>query len=148
MFSSSADLKHRGEKGTVRPMQLFTGIDLVELIQMQHCLRHPRFLDRVFSPEEQLLFQQKGSRSLATIAANFAAKEAFSKSLGTGVRGFSLREVGVLRDGLGAPFLSLSGHAAQIAHTRGLSFSVSMTHTDHYAAAVVVAIAIADATPT
>jgi len=47
--------------------------------------------------------------AVPTIAANFAAKEAFSKALGTGVRGFLLAEVSVLRNELGAPYLALSG---------------------------------------
>lgn len=46
-----------------------------------------------------------------TIAANFAAKEAFAKALGTGVRGFSLNEVSVLRGELGAPYIKLAGNA-------------------------------------
>ena len=61
---------------------------------------------------------------------------AFSKALGTGVRGFSLREVSVLRDKLGAPFLSLSKKAAQLA--QGYEISLSLTHTTHYASAVVI----------
>lgn len=75
----------------------------------------------------------------ATIAANFAAKEAFSKALGTGVRGFSLAEVSVLRDHLGAPYFAFSGEAEKQVRERGLQFSVSLTHTDELAAAFVVA---------
>lgn len=120
-------------------MNIFTGIDLVELNRIQHSLRSPRFLERVFSPEERALFRQKGDHALQTIAANFAAKEAFAKALGQGVRGFSLAEVAVLRDPLGAPVLVLSGNAMQIATARELTFSVSLTHTKYYAAAVVVA---------
>jgi holo-[acyl-carrier protein] synthase len=74
-----------------------------------------------------------------TIAASYAAKEAFSKAMGTGVRGFSLAEVSVLRDSLGAPYFALSGRAARLAAERGLCFSVSLTHTDELAAAFVVA---------
>ncbi len=84
------------------------------------------------------LFRQRGMRP-ETIAANFAAKEAFAKALGTGVRGFSLGEVSVLRDRLGAPYFLLSGRAKQLAEERGLAFSVSLTHTDALAAAFVVA---------
>lgn len=74
-----------------------------------------------------------------TIAANFAAKEAFSKALGTGIRGFSLTEVSVLRNELGAPYFVFSGEAEKIVRERGLQFSVSLTHTDELAAAFVVA---------
>ena len=74
-----------------------------------------------------------------TIAASYAAKEAFSKALGTGVRGFSLTEVSVLRDSLGAPYFAFSGRAARLVAEQGLRFYVSLTHTDELAAAFVVA---------
>ena len=44
-------------------------------------------------------------------AARFAAKEAFAKALGTGIRGFSLTEIEVREDEAGRPYLSLSGRA-------------------------------------
>lgn len=113
-----------------------TGIDLVEISRIQKSMENPRFLTRVFSEEELEYFQQKGAHKIESAAANFAAKEAFSKALGTGVRGFSLREVSVLRDKLGAPFLSLSKKAAQLA--QGYEISLSLTHTAHYASAVVI----------
>jgi holo-[acyl-carrier protein] synthase len=115
-----------------------TGIDLVELPRMKKALENPRFLTRVFSKEEQELFASRKD-PLEGIAANFAGKEAFSKALGTGVRGFSLSEVSVLRDELGAPYLKLSGKALEIAQKEGWTFSISLTHTEHYASAVVVA---------
>ena len=119
-------------------MQLTSGIDLVEIKRIQQSIRHPRFLTRVFSDEERQLFREKAN-CVRTIAANFCAKEAFSKALGTGIRGFALAEVSVLGDSLGAPYFSLSGKAREIAEQRKLKFSVSLTHTEEYAAAVVVA---------
>ena len=74
-----------------------------------------------------------------TIAASYAAKEAFGKALGTGVRGFAFKEVAVLRDPLGAPYFALSGNAARIAEERELRFSLSLTHTEELAAAFVIA---------
>lgn len=119
-------------------MRICTGIDLVEISRIRSSLQNPRFLTRVFSSAEREYLQ--GKKDMApSAAANFAAKEAFSKALGTGVRGFSLCEVSVLRDSLGAPYLLLEGKAAAIAQGQGLSFSVSLTHTREYASAVVVA---------
>ena len=65
------------------------------------------------------------------------AKEAFSKAVGTGVRGWSLREVEVLHDSLGKPVLRLHGRAAQ--QFSDYAFSLSISHTDTMAAAVVLA---------
>ena len=113
------------------------GIDLVEVARMEKSLQNPRFITRVFGVSEQALLT--GPRRFERAAANFAAKEAFSKAMGTGIRGFSLSEVEVLRDGLGAPYLCLSGAAAELARGRGLRFSVSLTHERGMAAAVVMA---------
>jgi holo-[acyl-carrier protein] synthase len=74
-----------------------------------------------------------------TIAANWAAKEAFSKAMGTGIRGFGLNEVSVLRNEAGAPYFLLTGNAKILADQRGFSFSVSLSHTAELALAFVIA---------
>ncbi|MBQ4152902.1 MAG: holo-ACP synthase [Oscillospiraceae bacterium] len=114
-----------------------TGIDLIKIDRMKEAMKNPRFLTRVFSVAELSLFEERNYRA-ETVAANFAAKEAFSKALGTGVRGFSLNEVSVLRDTLGKPYFLLEGRAKQLAEQAGLFFSVSLTHTEDTAAAFVV----------
>ena len=113
------------------------GLDLVEISRIRKSMERPRFLESVFSPAERELFAAR-SFSPQTVAANFCAKEAFSKAIGTGIRGFSLPEVSLLRDELGKPFLVLKGRAEKIAREMGLSFSVSVTHTKEYASAVVI----------
>lgn len=113
------------------------GLDMVEIARIQRSMASPRFMERVFSPAERALFASR-SFSPQTAAANFCAKEAFSKVLGTGVRGFSLAEVSLLRDELGKPYLVLEGRARELAEERRLSFSVSVTHTKGYASAVVI----------
>ncbi len=114
------------------------GIDLVEIGRMEKSLKNPRFLTGVFSEEERA-FLCSGKGKAASAAANFAAKEAFSKALGTGIRGFSLKEVGVLRRENGAPYLLLSGRAKRVAEELGLEFSLSLTHEAGIACAVVTA---------
>lgn len=117
-------------------MQIRTGIDLVEVGRVKKACENRRFIDRVYSAAEQELFCSDRLR-YESLAGNWAAKEAFSKALGTGVRDFALTEVEVLRDELGAPYLRLSGRAAQQAE--GLSFSVSITHTGELAEAICLA---------
>ena len=120
---------------------LTTGIDLIKISRIQKSLENPRFLTRVFSVEEIALLRERGMRA-ETAAANFAAKEAFSKALGTGIRGFSLNEVAVLRDPIGKPFFQFSGRAERLVLQSGLSFSVSLTHTDTTAAAFVIGFSV------
>lgn len=112
------------------------GIDSVEIDRINNCLKNERFITRVFSEEEILLFKQRNFKT-ETIAANFAAKEAFSKALGTGIRNFSLNEAALLRDESGAPYLKLTGRANKLA--KGLSFTVSVTHTRTTATVIIIA---------
>ena len=117
-------------------MELRNGIDLVEVERIARSMEAGPFLERFFSPEERaLLLERKNAPQ--SVAANFVAKEAFAKAMGTGVRGFRLDEVSVLRDRLGRPYLALSGRAAALAE--GWRFSVSLSHTGSAAAAVVTA---------
>ncbi|MCD8108344.1 MAG: holo-ACP synthase [Oscillospiraceae bacterium] len=112
------------------------GIDCVDIARIEKSIEIPGFLERIFSENEIAMFMKK-KMNPQTIAANFAAKEAFSKSLGTGIRGFKLKEVSVLRDELGAPYIELTGKAAEIAGNS--QFTVSITHTETVATAIVIA---------
>lgn len=114
------------------------GIDLVEIDRIRRSLESPAFLQKVFGEHERAAFLEHGLRAESAAGA-FAAKEAFSKALGTGIRGFSLKEVEVLHDQYGAPYFLLSGKAAAIAAEQKLDFALSITHTKDYAAAVVTA---------
>ena len=79
-------------------------------------------------------------RPAAFYAVRFAAKEALFKALGTGKRGsMSWRDVEVVHDALDKPSLLLTGESRAIADRMGVTrIHVSLTHTDDYAAAVVV----------
>ena len=114
------------------------GTDLVEVARIRKSCENRRFMERVYSAEELEYFKTKRDPS-ESMAGSWAAKEAFGKCLGTGVRGFELSEVSVVRDAAGCPQLELTGNAARIAEARGLEFSVSITHTKEYASAVVIA---------
>ena len=63
---------------------------------------------------------------------------AFSKALGTGVRGFDFDEVQILRNELGAPYFEFSGRAKQIVKSRNLECKVSLSHEKDKAIAFVV----------
>lgn len=116
---------------------LSVGIDLVEIDRIQRAMKNPRFCRRILGGTEYQQLEERGFPP-ASVAVSFCAKEAFSKALGTGVRGFSLDEVQLLRDELGKPYLLLVGDALQAAENRGLQFAVSATHTRKYASVVVI----------
>lgn len=96
-------------------------------------------LERVFSAEERQYALQKKDPA-PHLAARFAAKEAFLKALGTGLRdGLSWQQVIVVRDELGCPSLCLSGRAAQMLAERKVgSTHLSYSHDGDYAIATVV----------
>jgi holo-[acyl-carrier protein] synthase len=72
-----------------------------------------RFLNRVFTDEEQALARQRPLTAAGTLAKRFAAKEACAKALGTGFRsGVHLRDIGVVKQPSGRPTLALAGGAA------------------------------------
>ncbi len=119
-------------------VEIQSGIDLVEVARVRKSVENPRFLSRYFSEGERAIFAQKPNAH-QTVAAHFAAKEAFAKALGTGVRGFALCEIEILRNELGAPFFVFSGGALALVQKMGYRFSLSITHTREYAAAVVTA---------
>ena len=113
---------------------LLVGTDLVEIRRIQQSMQNPRFCSRVLGKAEYAQLALRGF-PVSGVAASFCAKEAFSKAVGTGLSGFELRDVQLLRRPSGKPELHLSGTALHLA--AGAEFGVSVTHTERYASAVV-----------
>ncbi len=119
-------------------MRLSTGIDLIEIGRLEDAIgRHGmRFLERIYTPREL----EECGRNFPSLAGRFAAKEAVSKALGTGIGLIAWREIEVLRGAERAPVLHLHGSAANRAEELGLcSWSISLSHTRTHAVAVAVA---------
>jgi len=114
------------------------GIDLVEIARIETMLaRWPeRFVRRVFTAAEIVLCENRGNRASA-YAARFAAKEAFSKALGTGVsKDFSWQDFAVCSHDNGSPRPVLSPRLTP--RLEGCKVHVSLSHAEHYATAVVI----------
>ncbi|MGI6294526.1 MAG: holo-ACP synthase [Armatimonadota bacterium] len=110
------------------------GIDIVDCERIREiCERSPAFLKRVFTDVEQRYSMGKPS-IYQHLAARFAAKEATAKALGGP---FSWQEVEVINSVSGKPALNLFGRARSAAV--GVHLHLSISHTDQYACAVVVA---------
>ena len=110
------------------------GIDIVEVERIAKSLGRGKFLERIYTVREREYLAAK-KYNPQSAAGLFAAKEAFSKAMGTGMRGFSFSDIEVLHTEAGAPYLRLYGGALKAAGEMVLSLSIS--HTDRYAAAVV-----------
>jgi holo-[acyl-carrier protein] synthase len=114
------------------------GIDVVELARFRALYEKwgERLVQRVFTEAEAARARGRPDE----LAARFAAKEAISKALGTGIRGVGWREMEVLSNRRGKPYVRLHGGAAARAAALGLtSWSVSLTHSETVAMAMVVA---------
>jgi holo-[acyl-carrier protein] synthase len=115
------------------------GTDIIEIARIERALADfgERFLNRVYTERERDRYRNRVSE----LAARFAAKEATSKALGTGIRGIRWREMEILPNWRGKPVLVLHGQAEERARLLGLTdFSVSLTHSRTDAMAFVVAI--------
>ncbi len=119
-------------------MDFKIGIDSVEIERIAQSVKKDSFIRRVYG-ENELKELRGRNMPVQSAAACFCAKEAFSKAIGTGISGFGLKEVETLHDEKGKPFLVFSGEAKRIVEESGLSFDISITHTDSTATAVVIA---------
>ena len=114
------------------------GVDIVSIDRIAKSLEKESFIRRIYGEKEVALFVSADKIKTNSLAANFAAKEAFSKALGTGVRGFDFDEVQILRNELGAPYFELNGRAKQIVDSKKLECKVSLSHEKDKAVAFVV----------
>ncbi len=121
-------------------MILGLGVDIVQISRIEAALkRHGRrFENRLFTAEE-LAYCRRRPRPALHLAGRFAAKEAASKALGTGMRGVSFREIEIIREPSGRPGLRFHGRAADVARALGVRTAfVSLSHEQGVAVAVVV----------
>lgn len=115
------------------------GTDLCAVPRIEKSLGRPGFAGRVFAAQELALLEtRQGPRRAQTAAANFAAKEAFLKACGTGLGGFALCELAVLRGQNGAPYFALQGAAARWAAENRIAARVSLSHDAGAAVAFVI----------
>ena len=116
------------------------GTDIAQVNRFEKWVKNPQMFMRFFNSAE---IMEKGSvgAKCQHYAARFAAKEAFSKALGTGIAGFGLREVFIENDELGKPELKVEGKALELLKERAgddFCLHVSLSHEKEYALAFVV----------
>jgi holo-[acyl-carrier protein] synthase len=119
------------------------GVDLVKIERIARVLERygARFLNRVFTSREIAYCQSRHRQGVYQLAQRFAAKEAFSKALGVGLRqgGIRWREVEILPDARGKPEVTVSGRAARLCEAQGITkMHLSLTDEDQHAVAMVV----------
>ena len=119
-------------------MILAIGSDLCSIVRIQASLDRfgERFEKRVFTEVERARAARRPFTRAGTYAKRFAAKEAFSKAVGTGFkRGVFMKDIGVVNAPSGAPTLALTGGAAarlEALTPRGHIAVVHLTLTDDH----------------
>jgi holo-[acyl-carrier protein] synthase len=122
-------------------MILGTGIDIIEVarIAASHEKFGERFVNRILLADE-IAYCLGHRRPAPFLAARFAAKEAVSKAFGTGIGAqLSWHNIEIRRKESGEPFVVLHGNGAELFSARGAKkLHVSLSHTEHYAAATAI----------
>lgn len=121
------------------PVAIAIGVDLIERIRLIHSYEQfgERFLRRVFTATEL----EQANNQIERLVGRFAAKEACSKALGTGMISVAWREIEIIRITGGKPVIRLYGRAKARAQALGLTaFDVSISDTHDHAMAVVIAL--------
>lgn len=119
------------------------GIDTIEVARIKQTIEHygVQFTDRIFAKHE-IAYCASRLKQYEHFAARFAAKEAFAKALGTGVRrGFRWKEVTVRNQMSGKPTIELQGTMVERAAkliARDYRIELSITHTAEIAEAIAV----------
>jgi holo-[acyl-carrier protein] synthase len=123
-------------------MILGIGTDLCEIRRIERALERfgERFARRILVESELAVFRSR-RQSAAYLAKRFAAKEAFSKALGTGIHfPVNWHNVWVINDRAGKPALEFSGPLAELLARRGIDrIHVSLTDEIGMACAFVIA---------
>lgn len=115
------------------------GTDITEVKRFEKWIQNPDMLNRFFNPNEMM---EGGSlkANLEHYAVRFAAKEAFSKAIGTGILGFDLKDVYITKDSNGKPFINVQGNAEKLLKEKcgNYSIHVTLSHEKEYAVAFVI----------
>src|SRR5215218_3879753 len=122
------------------------GSDLCNIDRIANSLERfgERFINRVFTDIERAKAERRPFTRAGTYAKRFAAKEAFSKAVGTGFkRGVFMKDIGVVNKASGEPTLSLTGGAkerldAMIPEGHAAEVHLTMTDDHPFAQAFVI----------
>lgn len=108
------------------------GTDIIEIDRIQAAYQRfgKRFLSRIYTDREQYYCFKRGAIRIPELAVRFAAKEAYTKAIGTGLRGIRWRDIEISNDFRGKPEMLIHGHPSNT--------FVTLSHSRDYATAVVM----------
>ncbi len=114
------------------------GVDIVENRRFEKWIGKPEMISRFFGADEIAGLDFKKNMAIESLAVRFAAKEAFGKALGIGLK-FELADVQVKKNPSGKPDLVLEGSAHKVFEENGgKRIHLSLSHEREYSVAMVV----------
>lgn len=121
------------------------GTDIIEIKRIECALeRNSSFINKLFTENEIDYLKSRKMRP-ESVAGRFAAKEAVSKALGTGIRGFEFKDIEIDKNTLGKPIVSLRGEAKKLGEKLGnYKIHLSISHSKENAIAYAVLEVIED----
>ena len=121
------------------------GVDIIEIDRIAKALQKQKFIERVYTDQEQQLLRLRSAQSWA---ARFAAKEAVMKALGCGWNhGVRFTDIEILREESGKPAVNLFGQAQKIAQSLKVTgIHISLSH--NRSTAVAFALCVGEGTIT
>ncbi|GHV61523.1 holo-[acyl-carrier-protein] synthase [Spirochaetia bacterium] len=115
------------------------GVDVVHVRRLERWQTIPGLLERYFHADELASALSRGGGTALSLAARFAAKEAFGKALGTGLAGIVLKDIMVVNQHNGRPTVQVFNTARDALHRSGADrVHISLTHERDNAIAMVV----------
>ena len=115
------------------------GVDLVSVEKIAESVKSEAFQRKVFTPDE-ITTCEKIANAAEHYAGKFAAKEAFMKAIGKGIRQeVWFTQIEVLNRESGAPYLQVNGEAERTLLTLGVQeMYISISHAEGMAVAMIV----------
>lgn len=121
-----------------KPDRLITGVDIVNINRIKKILNNKKekFYEKIFTKRE-IEYIVKKRHKATTVAGNFAAKEAVSKALGTGIGAVGWKDIEILREDSGRPYIHFRNQEV-IDKFKIKEIQISISHETDYAVAFVV----------
>lgn len=114
------------------------GTDIIEIERIKKAMEKKSFINKVFNESELKDIYGKNLKA-NSLAGKFSAKEAIAKAMGTGIAGFSFKDIEILKDNAGRPYAVLKNNAEKAASIFGsCSITISISHSRENAVAIAI----------
>ncbi len=109
------------------------GTDIIEIDRIERAVKEygKKFLKRIFTDKELSYCERRGKLKFPELAVRFAAKEAYSKALGTGMKGIHWKKIEIVNNNQGKPHIAIEGKVLKNVH-------VSLSHSENSAVACLI----------